>query len=68
MLTASYSAMQVLQTENTALHRERPALTPRPTREWGNLKDLLLDERVGTDSSASCSVLSEHRLWWDRIE
>ena len=51
-----HSATQVLQTENASLHRERPALTPRPAREWGNLKELMTDEQVSTASNAPCSV------------
>ncbi len=51
--------------ENALLHRERPALTPRPAREWGNLKELLTDEHVSTHSSAPCSIWFEYRRWKD---
>ena len=43
--------MQVVQQELEGLRRERPTLTPRPTRDMTALKDLINNDKVNCCTS-----------------
>ena len=45
--------LQVVQQELEGLRRERPALTPRPTRDAAALKELVNNEKVSLFPSVS---------------
>ena len=47
--------MQVVQHELEGLPRERPGLTPRPTRDVATLKDLINNEKVREVKICSCA-------------
>ena len=47
--------MQVVQHELEGLRRERPGLTPRPTRDVATLKDIINNEKVREIKACSCA-------------
>jgi hypothetical protein len=55
--TSAREQMQVVQHELEGLRRERPGLTPRPTRDVATLKDLINNEKVR--QVKACSYASE---------
>jgi len=52
---AAREQMQAVQQELEGLRRERPALTPRPTREVATLKDLIKNEKVTNNAIVTSS-------------
>ncbi len=62
---AAREQMQVVQHELEGLRRERPALTPRPTRDVATLKDLINNEKVR--QIKPCSSASQPVTDWLRV-
>ena len=52
--------MQVVQHELEGLRRERPGLTPRPTRDVATLKDFINNEKVRTNAGMQLCTSAGH--------